>query len=244
MQGFPVPSLLLALLCGTVSCAPDAVLVEPPDPRPPCEGTYSTVPKGECDVYLQDCEGSDLCVVASDGSDYLTLCSPSFGGKGIGEPCSIQTECDTSLLCSYGACAPVCCPTSHVPCGEGGLCASLQTYGDHQVYRCVYGEPCELFVPDACAELGEVCRILLGYDAALCLPASGLQEEGGSCDTTTDCTESLMCWKPVSNQPGTCRYNCLFDVPPATPPGSGGCPPGQNCAKVITGIENYGVCVS
>ncbi len=235
-------ALLLPLACSVVSCAPDAVLVEPPDPRPPCEAEYSTVPKGECDLYQQDCEASDRCVVASDGEDFLTLCSPSFGGKGNGEPCSTQSECDTSLVCAFGACAPVCCPTSDIPCGPGGICAGQQDYGDYFVFRCVYGAPCDLFVPGVCSEPGEVCRFVVGSNVALCLPLSGAQQEGQGCDSANDCVETLMCWGAVATEPGVCRYNCLFDAPPTTPPGSGGCPPEQSCVLINAGIGAFGVC--
>jgi len=230
------------LLCGLLACAPDAVLVEQGDPlMPPCNAVYSTLPQAECDLYLQDCEGAELCVAANTGTDFTTVCSPSFGGKAAGEPCDNTTECDTSLSCLSGFCSPVCCPSNNLPCGKGGYCVGKQMYDDYLVLRCRYGEPCELFVAGSCASPDDACRFIPTVGAAICLSPHGTQPQGEPCDDFDDCGEGQMC-HAIYGSSGACRYNCLLGAPEGTPPGLGGCPDGQPCADLGLGLDGVGVC--
>lgn len=231
------------LLGGVLACAPDAVLVEQGEPPPPpCKAVYSTIPQDECDLYLHDCEGSELCVAASTGSSFTTVCSPSFGGKGAGEPCDNSPECDTSLTCAFGFCSPVCCPSNNLPCGEGGYCIGKQMYDDYLVLRCRYGEPCKLFDPDPCTSPDDACRFIPNVGAAICMPPQREDQDGQPCDDFDDCGEAQMC-HALFGSSGACRHNCQLDAPASTPPGLGGCPDEQQCIDLNLALEGVGVCV-
>lgn len=222
------------------SCAPDAVLVPEPELLPPCSSQYTTIPAGECDLYLQDCEDpSQRCIPFNTGSGHSTKCSPSFGGKQAGAPCIGIAECDTGLTCGAGFCVPVCCPETHVPCEDGFCIATQSLGGGNYVRRCVYSEPCELFT-DGCGQ--DRCYAVPELGVTLCLPATAAQGEGAVCDAYSDCQSSQMCYRAVESAPGICRHNCLLDGS-ATEPGEGGCPPDRQCNAFGFADPAIGVCV-
>src|SRR5689334_4949211 len=90
-----------------------------------CDSTYSTFPKGECDVLQQDCPPGKTCKPVPANGDYTTKCVLASGLKTAGEPCFSDSECDAKLFCVGGQldakCAAVCCESIKDYC-NGGTC--------------------------------------------------------------------------------------------------------------------------
>src|SRR5262245_43565691 len=124
------------LVAAVFACAPDAVLDEQPAagaggdggqggavggdggaPRQPCPEIVSTVPTGECDLFLQDCPPPQACVVMFDGVSYFRGCTDELSGKGVMEQCADSNECAPPLRCALHRCAPPCCSANDEPCG-------------------------------------------------------------------------------------------------------------------------------
>lgn len=210
-----------------------------------CKQTYTSVPKGDCDLLQQDCPAGKVCVVADMGGKPVSNCVDDLGGlKDKGAPCSTNSECKGGMICVDSLCSPVCCPGTNEPCGGGTCDVNLSFDNNPAVYAmaCSYLPICTLFAGDC--KGGTECHI---SDAGACLavcdaPAASHVDEGGKCKYRNDCGESQFC---NNNQPddGVCRFFCDTTMPNAAE-GKGGCPMGRTCKPAGgTGCTNLGICL-
>ena len=210
-----------------------------------CNETYTTVPKGDCDLLQQDCPVGKVCGVVPEGDSLVSNCIEDLGGlTEIAGACASNSECKGGMQCVNKVCSPVCCPGSNEPCA-GGACDVSLTYENKPgtySFACSYAASCELFA-GTCKD-GAECHL---SDASACLavcdePASSHVAEGQACIYRNDCGESQLCNKNPPDK-GTCRNFCdLMKL--SAEPGKGGCLPIHTCTTVSgTGCENLGLCL-
>jgi len=220
---------------------PDAGLLE-------CVGKYSNVPKGECDLWLQDCPPGETCRPAASGGDYTTQCAPGGGLKTAGEVCYSANECAEKLYCIAGKCSPVCCRDNAAGC-NGAICDINVKIGQYEAFFCHYAPRCELLTANACPD-GLDCHIEDPKQGlATCAEPSGNPAPDlGPCQFLNDCEDMQQCYSFGSS--ATCHYYCWTNAAPGAAPGLGGCPEHQACKttfggqKVDYGVPNLGLCFS
>jgi hypothetical protein len=205
--------------------------------------SYSTVPKGSCDILQQDCPPGKTCAPVQVGADFQTACLGGTGLKTAGEVCYSDGECDATLFCIAGKCSPVCCRDNDEPC-NGGICNINVAFGTHNIYVCHFAAKCDLLTANACPP-GLDCHI---EDAKQGLATCG--EPNGptvpeltTCMFLNDCATMQQCFVKDS----LCHYYCNpSDTSP--PPGLGGCPVGEACqikynGKALDlGVAGIGLC--
>jgi hypothetical protein len=209
-----------------------------------CKGTYGSVPKGECDLWLQDCPPGQTCKPAQSGSDYTTQCVAGGGLKTGGEECFAPNECAEKLFCVSGKCSPVCCRDNAAGC-NGAICNISAQVGQYELFFCHYAPKCTLLTENACPE-GLDCHIEDAIQGlATCGEPSGTPAgDMGGCQFINDCPNMEQCYN------GTCHFYCWANAAPGTAAGLGGCPEHQVCKtsaggkKIDYGVSGLGLCFS
>ena len=216
-----------------------------------CDGSYTNVPKGECDLLNQDCGPGMTCWPAQVSGAWTTKCQAAPGLKGAGSLCTANSECEAGLFCigpqDMRQCIPACCRTTDEPCG-GGQC-NLEVSFDNStfLYMCTYAQQCTLLTMDACPA-GTECHVEDPQQGlASCSPPSDQQvDEGGPCEFINDCKDMQNCTTETPGDggapAGVCRYYCYVSAGGTGVPGLGGCPAGQSCLAVDLGIPDIGLC--
>jgi hypothetical protein len=209
-----------------------------------CMSTYSTIPKGECDLLQQDCPMGSVCTVGPDGASLKTVCQPAAGGlKGKGSDCTTNSECKDGLSCIQKHCTPFCCPDNNQPCETGKCDIEVSFNADKNLHAnaCSYLKVCNLFKGDC--PMGTECHL---ENSMACLsvcdsPAASHVDEGKPCKYRNDCGDSQFC---NNNAPdaGVCRYFCDTKAAGGTAAGKGGCPPMRTCKPINSGCMNLGFC--
>ncbi len=211
-----------------------------------CSGSYTNVPKGECDLLQQDCMNNDTCVVAGGGGgaggagSSTTACASPAGLKAVGSQCTMDSECQKGLFC-FDVCTPVCCPDNDQPCNGGKCNLQINIQGTQDFFMvCTFAQQCTLFMNPSGCPTGQDCHPDNGI--ATCVKPSGANvPEGGTCSFINDCGNMQACVSPAMGQPAVCRYLCTPGSSAAA--GLGGCPSGQTCqATTIFNIDNTGIC--
>jgi hypothetical protein len=207
----------------------------------PADMPYTTVPDGgECDLLQNDCASGSGCEVVSDGNDsFTTACIPGAGLKEAGADCSSKNECKPGMNCIFNQfCSPVCCRDGgNAPCGAG-TCDISQTDGAFETYFCSYLTLCDLFEPTQCDSGADgKCYPYLGAGYSVCAPGGGAAD-GDPCININDCETDSIC------VPGTkiCHHACYIMGGAGLNPGEGGCPMGETCNFVNSGLDNIGAC--
>jgi len=204
-----------------------------------CDGSYTTIPEGECNQLQQDCDLGYGCKPLPKNGDWTTSCQASSGLKGATKSCMTDTECQPGLFCVFNQCSPVCCPATAEPC-NGGTCNVEAPFGPYTTFLCSYLAKCQILTENACAE-GTECHIQ-DYDQGLsmCVPPSGAnKKEGEACQYLNDCGEMQICFNSI------CRYSCYYSAMGQGMPGLGGCPKTpvvEKCMMGQFGIDDVGVC--
>lgn len=211
-----------------------------------CKSTssFSTVPKGNCDILQQNCPGGETCRPVQGASDFVTECVGGTGLKTAGELCVADSECDAKLFCISTKCTPVCCRDNDEPC-NGGICNINVKFGTHAIFLCHYAPKCELLVPDACAP-GLDCHI---EDAKQSLATCGEPNgktvpELAACLYINDCATMQECFKGDN----VCHYYCRLSGGTGQAPGLGGCPAAEDCLDTYNGqalklgVPGIGLC--
>jgi len=208
---------------------------------PDCPGEYSTVPPGDCDLYLQDCDEGFGCdaVIPLGSTDYTTACLPDPGLKAVGEVCAMDDECLAGLRCIFGSCSPVCCQATGAPCGDG-VCNVDRAYGSYYARYCSFLDLCTPFEPvaTACTDQGTQCMVSDGY--AVCIPPSKQPplEPGDACEFLNECSHMNACINSI------CAWNCMLTGGDGLDPGLGGCPTAFTCTAYNSNIDNVGYCLA
>ena len=205
--------------------------------------SYSTVPKGNCDILQQSCPAGQTCRPVQGANGFITECVGNTGLKTAAEVCINDSECDAKLFCVFKKCTPVCCRDNEEPC-NGGICNINVPYLPYAIFVCDYSPKCNLLTPNAC-KTGFDCHISdMKQGLATCIEPSGANvPDLGSCGFLNDCATMQQCFQ----NDGLCHYYC---TPGATSqaPGLGGCPPSQDCltqynnAPLDLGVPGVGLC--
>jgi hypothetical protein len=210
-----------------------------------CKSTssFSTVPKGSCDILQQDCPSGQTCAPRQVGADFQTVCVGLTGLKTAGELCYSDGECDAKLFCIDTKCTPVCCRDNDEPC-NGGTCDINVAFGTHNIFVCHFAPKCDLLTPNACPT-GLDCHIEdTTQGLATCGSPNGTTgPELSPCMFLNDCGTMQQCFQSDS----LCHYYCNpGDTTKA--PGLGGCPPYEDCltkyngADLGLGVAGLGLC--
>ncbi len=211
-----------------------------------CPSAVTTIPMGDCDVFLQDCPNTNqTCAFVSDGAGgspgTSTGCITANGLKTIGLPCADDGECAAGLFC-LDKCSPACCPDTDEPCGPGQCNLTVTIGGDPSLtfFACTFSDSCTLFDPNSCVA-GEDCHLGADPGSAYCSPPSPTpKNEGEACMYVNDCGESQNCLGNATDG-SFCRYLCQAGSNAA--PGLGGCPANQVCDLGFdTGFTDVGAC--
>jgi hypothetical protein len=225
----------------------------------PCSRPTNNVPKGNCDLYLQDCPvETDTCEIVDGpeaGYNPISNCITKNGLKGIGESCSQPEDCEAYLTCVGDYCTPFCCPDNEAQCvggscnlnvtlnGPNGMPVQVMENGmlvDVVFKACTFPQACNLFDPESCPS-DENCY-LDDPGVTGCFPLAGdtAIAEGQPCVALNDCADSSICIDDGGGD--VCRYMCEGNS--NMPPGLGGCPAGQLCDtnSLDTGFANVGFC--
>ncbi len=219
-------------------------------PAPTCKNkSYSNIPKGQCDLFDQDCGPAETCKPVADGATFTTQCLPAFGLKSEGETCYDDAECLGKLQCIGAHCSPICCSNTNVPCASGRCGLQLSFGGALFMQGCIYSTACELFAPNAC-EIGFQCQVDPVQGLPACVPPSGsVSPELGPCTFLNDCGNMQQCIFPAGKNKGRCHYLCYLKQETPTPAGQGGCPAGETCLthdgpiQIAFDLPNIGICV-
>jgi hypothetical protein len=205
-----------------------------------CNQKYTSLAAGPCDLLQQDCQPGYTCRPWPVGNGFTTMCLANSGLKSRGAPCNGDVECEAHLFCTGapGQCSPICCPANDELCGGGRCNLTFALSQTDWVSLCTYLTQCTLLTKNACPA-GTECHLQDAQQgSAACVAPSGTSvPEGGACKYINDCHDMQLC------DAGTCRYNCLVGAAgQGQPPGLGGCPAGQTCKDVKTGIDGIGIC--
>ncbi|MFO0756567.1 MAG: hypothetical protein U0359_08760 [Byssovorax sp.] len=210
--------------------------------------SYSNIPKGECDLFNQDCGPGETCKPAPSGNTFTTKCFPSYGLKSEGETCYVDDECLPKLQCIGDHCSPICC-SSNVPCASGRCGLQLGLNATLFMQACIYSTACELFTEGSCPP-GFLCQVDPVQGLPTCIQPSGSPSpELGACSFLNDCGDQQQCIFPSGKNKGVCHYLCYLKQMSPTPAGEGGCPDGEVCQNhdgpttLPFDIENIGICV-
>ncbi len=222
---------------------------------------------GACDIVLQNCgSGKDCTAVNLEAGvcNYQLECvTNNTGSLAEGYACtqSASNPCVAGLECIEGRCARHCCLGDDSVCGtsqpEGftGKCAvnvSLQYCSGTEYSVCTYAKPCEPFQQQPCGP-GLECNVTDMNGTATCSDyASGTdagKAYGAPCMYANDCEDGLGCYQAPDAGTSTCQWNCYMPPGPFDAgiknlaPGLGGCPGGQTCKYMITGLPTwFGLC--
>ena len=158
-------------------------------------------PKKECDLFAQDCGGTDGCYPVQGGWACI-----GAGSTKIGATCEFTNDCVKGALCVNGICQEVCSTAEGAPaliaCSE--KCEAHNTlvpeaWGLGICTDAVPEVPCDFWAQD-CKEVGTACY-WVGTNST-CLKTSKEGKEGDACASINECGAAFMC---VS---GTCREMC------------------------------------
>jgi len=204
-----------------------------------CTDHVDGVKETVCSLLKQDCGNGETCRPNDLGTG--TLCLPGAGVKGIGAPCLDDNinECESGLICVFGFCSPICCPSRAAEfCGSASC--NVNTFPDSKkrVWACNFAKVCTLYAGNDCPP-NQDCRLQNPADGlSLCAPpVFPVSEEGGVCEFLNNCGAAQVC--NFEGAARACRYSCLVADWQTKDPGMGGCPMGQTC--IVQGPK-YGVC--
>ena len=108
-----------------------------------CSSSYTTVPKGNCDLLQQNCDAGSTCTPVDAGGAWASTCQAGSGLKSEGETCNDADECDAKLFCIESKCTAVCCRDNNKPC-NGGICDLSVNLGGATMFVCHYAPKCNL----------------------------------------------------------------------------------------------------
>ncbi len=190
-----------------------------------------------------DC--GDACGIISDGCGGVIRCpgcAPDevcdrgecvLGADAIGEPCTVDQDCDTGYCLSEsekgwhdGYCSSPC--SSDSDCGDGNICGFMNSSGTGIcLERCENNAGCRIN--------GYVCTIPEGRVENACVPGgTGKGLIADHCQTSADCDGGPkgLCLREEMGFPGGyCTHTCGFQGP---------CPSGTTCAF---DAQERGICV-
>ena len=222
---------------------------------------------GSCDIVLQNCgSGSECTAVPLEAGvcNYQLQCKTnSTGSIAEGYACTqtANNPCVAGLECIEGRCARHCCLGDDSVCGtsqpEGftGKCAvnvSLQYCTGTEYSVCTYAKPCEPFQQAPCGP-GLTCLVTDMNGTATCSDYASGGDAGKAynapCMYANDCEDGLGCYGSPDGGASSCQWNCYLGGGPFDAgieklgPGLGGCPNGQTCNEMITGLPTwFGLC--
>ncbi len=201
-----------------------------------CDGRPGTVPDGQCNAFLQDCGGQQVCVPLG-GLGGSTTCMNTFGSVAEGEMCSTKApgfdNCAAGLICvqlddTGHRCYPFCgCGPDYPTCADGTLCSlgASGTWG-------ACGPPCDPLVNDCAfnSVLGDLgCFPAPLSGGFVCTQAVASDVESGSpCDTHHDCGAGQACVPSPSVATCNGMATCCVDLCDLADPAA--CGTGRSCS--------------